>query len=109
MDMTTLPSTAYQSAFVHVAAAQQATSTPQDKDPKAWAAAQDFESQFVSTMFQSVFQGLKTDGPFDGGQGEEMFRSLLVDQYAQGMTKSGGIGLADTVYSEIIKLQEQHQ
>ena len=109
MDMSTVASTGYQSAYMHVANAQQDASTPEGKDPKIWAAAQDFESQFISTMFQSVFKGLKTDGPFDGGQGEEMFRSLLVDQYAQGMTKSGGVGLAKTVYSEILKLQEQHQ
>ncbi len=109
MDMTALPSGAFQSAYMHVGGAQHAANTPQGKDPKAWAAAQDFESQFLSSMFQSMFKGVKTDETFGGGQGEEMFRSLLVDQYSQEMTKSGGIGLADTVYSEIIKLQEQHQ
>lgn len=109
MDMTALPSGAFQPAFLHVGGAQQSANTPRGKDPKAWAAAQDFESQFISSMFQSMFKGLKTDETFGGGQGEEMFRSLLVDQYSQEMAKSGGIGLADTVYSEIIKLQEQHQ
>lgn len=113
MDMTALPSGAFQSAFVHVAGPKQSAAAPQNtpdgKDPKAWATAQDFESQFISSMFQSMFKGLKTDETFGGGQGEEMFRSLLVDQYSQEMANSGGIGLADTVYSEIIKLQEQHQ
>ena len=108
MDMPALSSAAYQSSFMHVANAQKAK-VPDGKNPQAWAAAQDFESQFLSSMFQSMFKGLKTDGPFGGGQGEEMFRSLLVDQYSQQMTKSGGVGLADTVYSEILKLQEQHQ
>lgn len=109
MDMTALPSGAFHSGFVHVAGPQQSAATPQGKDPQAWATARDFESQFISSMFQSMFKGLKTDETFGGGQGEEMFRSLLVDQYGKEMTKSGGIGLADTVYSEIIKLQEQHQ
>ena len=112
MDMTALSSGAFQPAFMQVAGSRhQAASqnAPDGKDPKAWAAAQDFESQFLSSMFQSMFKGPKTDETFGGGQGEEMFRSLLVDQYGQEMTRSGGIGLADTVYSEIIKLQEQHQ
>ena len=57
-------------------------------------------------MFQSMFKGVKTDETFGGGQGEEMFRSLLVDQYSQEMTKSGGIGLADSVERELLALQE---
>jgi len=35
-----------------------------------------------------------------------MFRSLLVDQYGTQIARSGGIGIADTIYSEILKLQE---
>lgn len=76
------------------------------RDPKAWAAAQEFESNFVSTMFQTMFEGIKTDGPFGGGQGENAFRSLLVDEYGKEVTRAGGIGIADKVYSEILKLQE---
>lgn len=95
-------------AWLHSGSLSQAQSTHQSgkKDAKAWAAAQDFEAQFISTMTQSMFAGLKTDGPFGGGQGEEMFRSLLVDQYGTQIAKSGGIGIADTIYSEILKLQE---
>jgi flagellar protein FlgJ len=76
------------------------------RDPKAWATAQDFESQFVSTMTQTMFEGVKTDATFGGGQGEDAFRSLLVDQYGKEMSKAGGIGIADRIYSEILKMQE---
>lgn len=94
-------------AWLHTGAMPQAQSNPNaPKDAKAWAAAQDFEAQFISTMTQSMFAGLKTDGPFGGGQGEDMFRSLLVDQYGTQIAKSGGVGIADTIYSEILKLQE---
>lgn len=79
-------------------------STP--RDPRAWAAAQDFEASFVSTMFQTMFEGIKTDGPFSGGQGENVFRSMLVDEYGKQMARAGGIGVADKVYGEILKLQE---
>ena len=30
-----------------------------------------------------MFSGIKTDGMFGGGQGEQMFRSLMIDQYAK--------------------------
>ena len=72
---------------------------------KARDAAQKFESQFLAQMLGQMFQGIDTDGPFGGGHGEEMFRSLLTDSMAKEMTKAGGIGLADTVQREILKLQ----
>jgi Rod binding domain-containing protein len=72
---------------------------------KARDAAQKFESQFLAQMLGQMFQGIDTDGPFGGGHGEEMFRSLLTDSMAKDMTKAGGIGLADTVQREILKLQ----
>jgi len=35
-----------------------------------------------------------------------MMRSLLVDEYAKEMTRAGGIGIADAVTREILKVQE---
>ncbi|MDZ4370326.1 MAG: rod-binding protein [Phenylobacterium sp.] len=73
---------------------------------KAKDAAQKFEAQFLSIMFQQMFQGVQTDGPFGGGTGEEMFRSLMTDAMAQQTAKAGGIGIAETVQRELLKLQE---
>ena len=63
------------------------------------------ESQFLSMMLAQMFQGVPTDGPFGGGFGEEMFRSMMTDAMAKEVTKSGGIGLADTVQREMLKMQ----
>lgn len=72
---------------------------------KAKDAGQKFEAQFLSTMFQHMFQGLDTNGPFGGGAGEEMFRSVMTEALGKQVVKAGGIGLADTVQREILKLQ----
>lgn len=72
---------------------------------KAKDAAQKFESQFLAQMLGQMFEGIQTDGPFGGGHGEEMFRSMMTDAMAKEMTKARGIGLADTVQREILKLQ----
>ena len=53
-----------------------------------------------------VFAGVKTDGPMGGGQGESMFRALLNEEYGKIVAGTGGVGIADAVYREIIKLQE---
>lgn len=100
-------------SFIHVPARPPAVNSAagsaadtEGRNPRIWAVAQDFEAQFTSTLFQSMFEGLDDDNPFSGGPGETMFRSLLVDQYSQQTVKTGGIGIADNVYREMLKMQE---
>lgn len=68
--------------------------------------AQQFESLFLNQMLEHMSASLKTDGPFGGGQGEQIFRSLLNQEYAGSLQKRGGIGLADDIYNQILKLQQ---
>ena len=67
--------------------------------------AQQFEGVLISQMLNSMFEGIKTDGMFGGGEGEEMFRSMMVDEYGKQMAKQGGLGLADHVTRELLKRQ----
>ena len=66
----------------------------------------EFEQMFLSQMLSQMFAGIKTNGTFGGGFGEEMFRSLQVDEYARSLTQRGGIGIASAVTRELIRLQE---
>jgi Rod binding domain-containing protein len=65
-----------------------------------------FEGMFVTQMLGQVFSGIPTDGPFGGGQGEEMFRSLMIDEYGKQIEAQGGLGLSDSVQRELLKMQE---
>ena len=76
---------------------------------KAEAAAKDYESIFISQFLGSMFSGIKTDGIMGGGQGEEMFRSLMVDQYAKGIEQQGGFGIAAQMKAELLKHQQVAQ
>lgn len=67
--------------------------------------AQDFEASFLSVMLQSMFQGVKQQEPFGGGQGEEMFKSFMSEAMAKQMAKAGGIGLSKSVQAEMLKMQ----
>jgi Rod binding domain-containing protein len=69
-------------------------------------AAKEFESVFISQFLGSMFSGISTDGPTGGGEGEEMFRSLMVDQYGKSLEQRGGFGLAAAVQRQLIKQQE---
>jgi len=68
--------------------------------------AQNFESMVISQMLQPMFSSLSTEAPFGGGNAEAMWRSTLVDEMAKEMTKSGGIGIADNIAKEMLKMQE---
>lgn len=67
--------------------------------------AQSFEASFLSAMLQPMFASLSTEAPFGGGKGEEMFRSFLTDAIAKQVARTGGVGVADTVQREMLKLQ----
>ena len=69
--------------------------------------AQDFEASFLSQMMKPMFEGLSTEAPFGGGAGEAAWRGFLVDAMAQQTVKAGGVGLADSVLAQMIKMQEQ--
>jgi Rod binding domain-containing protein len=71
-----------------------------------WDTAKDFEAVFISSMLQPVFDSIDVDGPFGGGQGEKVFRSMLVQEYGQKMVETGGIGLAESVYETMLRAQE---
>ena len=68
--------------------------------------AKEFESVFISQFLGSMFSGIPTDGPFGGGQGEEMFRSMMVNEYGKSMESRGGFGLAAAVTKQLLKHQE---
>jgi Rod binding domain-containing protein len=84
-------------------AARPGTTTDSTKAAKA---AKEYEGVFIAQLLGTMFSGIKTDGMFGGGQGEEMFRSLLVDQYAKGITSQGGFGLAAHMQAELLKHQQ---
>ena len=72
---------------------------------KAKAAAGDFESMFLNSMFQQMSTSANGEGPFGGSGALKVWRSLLTDQYAKLFAQSGGIGIASHVYDELLRLQ----
>jgi peptidoglycan hydrolase FlgJ len=68
----------------------------------------EFEAMFLGQMLNHMFSGISTDGLFGGGEGEKMFRSMQVEEYAKGLSQKGGIGIAASVKRELLKMQE-HQ
>ena len=71
--------------------------------------AKDFEAVFINEILGAMFEGVSTDGPFGGGQGEAIFRSMMIENYSKTIASQGGFGLADAVKRELLRAQEKVQ
>ena len=71
--------------------------------------AKEFEAIFLSEMLKPMWKGLETDGYFGGGQTEEIFRSMLVDEYAKNIAyQDNGIGISDAILKELTMMNAQN-
>ena len=68
-------------------------------------AAADFEGVFLSQMLHQMTSGLTGPGPLSNGD-KDPFAGMLQDEYARLLAKSGGVGIAGMVMSELLKTQE---
>jgi Rod binding domain-containing protein len=71
--------------------------------------AEDFEAFFASQVFEQMFSGLEPDPITGGGQGESMFRSMMLQEYGKAVAKQHSLGIADVVKRQLIQLQEMQQ
>lgn len=92
-----------------------ATSTPKSSlDPAAMARvrkqAEELEGVFLNTLTKQMFSSIKTDSAaFGGGFGEETWRSMQSEQIANSMAQNGGLGIADQMMGDLVKMQEAAQ
>jgi flagellar protein FlgJ len=68
--------------------------------------AAEFESVFLSSILEEVYASVDEDGPFDGGEGAKIWRSLRTEEFARAIARAGGIGLAEHVERHLIAMQE---
>ncbi len=83
-----------------------ATGSAEENDAKLNAVANDFEAVFLGEMLEHAFATAPTDSLSGGGFADETYRSLMVQEYSKLMVQAGGIGIAQHVKEEMLKLQE---
>jgi flagellar protein FlgJ len=59
--------------------------------------ATEFEAMFAGMMLKSMRSSLPPDKLTGGGKGEEIFQSLLDQEYASAMAQQGGLGIAKSI------------
>jgi peptidoglycan hydrolase FlgJ len=74
------------------------------------AQAEELEGVFLNTLMKEMFASLNTDSEaMGGGFGEDTWRGMQAEQMADAVAKAGGIGLADSLMGDLLKLQEASQ
>jgi Rod binding domain-containing protein len=88
-------------------AQQRAAMAKQQNEAAIDKVAEDFEAFFAGAYFEQMFSGIKPDPVTGGGEGEAMFRSLMVQEYGKAVAKQHVLGIADVVKRQLLQLQEQ--
>lgn len=65
--------------------------------------AREFEAVFTGFMLKSMRETVGKDSLTGGGRGEEVYRSLLDQEYALTVAKQGSLGLANVIEKQILE------
>lgn len=77
---------------------------------KAKKTADDFETMFLEQMTEHMVNSKETEGPMgENGAGGGIWRSMLNQQYARQIQKSGGLGISDQIMQSMLQVQEKAQ
>ena len=71
--------------------------------------AQAFEAMFLAQLLQPMFKGIDAQTAFGGGPGADVYKEMMVKEYGKIIARAGGVGIAEEVQAEMLKLQEQSQ
>jgi len=63
----------------------------------------EFEAVFTGFMLKSMRETVGKDTLTGGGRGEEVYRSLLDQEYALTVAQQGSLGLANTIEKQILE------
>ena len=70
-------------------------------------AAVKLEATFLAEMMRSAGLARPSEN-FGGGVGEDQYSGLLVDAQAAALVSAGGLGLAQSIYESLVRIEEQH-
>ena len=75
--------------------------TADKDDPRLRAACAEMESLFLAHLLKEMRATVDKSGFIDGGQGEELFTSLLDVEISKKMSAAGGIGLSAILLEQL--------
>jgi flagellar protein FlgJ len=68
---------------------------------------QDFEGLFIGMMMKSMRETVGKDKLTGGGHGDDVYRSILDQEYVTAAVKRGGFGLAKQIEKDVIRQESR--
>ncbi len=72
--------------------------------PKLKEASQEFEAFFINTLFKEMRKTIQEGGLTEKSQATTTFEDMLDEEMSKTISKSGGLGLADMIYNNMVKV-----
>jgi len=69
-------------------------------------ACRDFESLLVAQMLKEMNKSVPKNDLFGSKEKEEIWQGMLDDEVAKQISKSGAMGLGDTIYVQLLRIKE---
>lgn len=66
-------------------------------------ATQEFESMFLNIVLKSMRDSVQKSGFIDGGNAEEIYKSMLDQEYAKSLAEQGSTGLAAAMERQLLE------
>lgn len=74
---------------------------------KLWKAARDFEAMALGEFLKPMFDTVNDqNGLFSGGEAEQTWKPMLVDEIGKLIAAHGGLGLAGPIHDAMLRIQE---
>lgn len=67
-------------------------------------ASQEFEAFFINTLFKEMRKTIQESGLTEKSQATTTFEDMLDEEMSQTISKTGGLGLADMIYNNMVKV-----
>ncbi len=64
--------------------------------------ARDFESLFLDIVLKAMRQSVMKSGLIDGGNAEDIYRSMLDSEYSKIIAKQGATGLSEIIENQVL-------
>ncbi len=67
-------------------------------------ASQEFEAFFINTLFKEMRKTIQESGLTEKSQATTTFEDMLDEEMSKTISKTGGLGLADMIYNNMVKV-----
>jgi flagellar protein FlgJ len=69
--------------------------------------AKEYESIMISKSLKQMHENIKPDPLLGGGNAEQIYRDMLLDEYGKVIAEKGGIGLQESIVRDMYKIEKR--